>query len=79
MRNQLCREKSIVSWKIWGKKERKHESKLFVLRNAGQFIYPRIMDGSGHLGGGGSTSSSGDYERQAKSSGVHNSTRKAAS
>jgi hypothetical protein len=60
-------------------KERKKESKLFVLRNARQFIYPRIMDRSGHLGGGGSTSGNKDYERQAMSSWVHDSTREATS
>ncbi len=66
--NQLC------CGNFDGKKERKEESKLFVLRDARQFVYPRIMDGSGHLDGGGSTSGNGDYEWQAMSSWVHDST-----
>ncbi len=35
------------------------------MRNARQFVYPRIMDGSGHMGGGDSTCGNGNYEKQA--------------
>ncbi len=49
------------------------------MRNARQFVYPRIMDGSGHMGGGDSTCGDGDYEGQAMSNWVHNSTREATS
>ncbi len=49
------------------KKKRKITTCLFCFttRNARQFVYPRIMDGSGHMGGGDSTFGNGDYERQA--------------
>jgi len=49
------------------------------MRNARQFVYPRIMDGNGHMGGGDSTCGNGDYERQAMSSWMHDSMREATS
>jgi hypothetical protein len=55
----LCREK-------FGGKKKRGESKLFILfttRDASQFVYPRIMDGSDNLGGGDSTCDNGNYER----------------
>ncbi len=51
----------------------------FTTRDARRFVYPQIMDGSGHMGGANSTCGNGDYEREAKSSWVYNSTREAAS
>ncbi len=64
-----------------GRKEKERINYLFCFttRNARQFVYPRIMDGSGHMGGGDSTFGNGDYERQAMSNWVHNSTREATS
>ncbi len=62
-------------------KEKKRINCLFCFttKNVRQFVYPRIMDGSGHMGGGDSTCGNGDYERQATSSWVHDSMREAAS
>ncbi len=64
-----------------GRKEKERINYLFCFttRNARQFVYPRIMDGSGHMGGGDSTFGNGDYERQAMSNWVHNSTHEATS
>jgi hypothetical protein len=64
-----------------GKKRKKKTICLFCFttRNARQFVYPRIMDGNGHMGGGDSTFGNGDYERQAMSNWVHNSKREATS
>ncbi len=47
-----------------GRKENKIKNYLFCFttRNARQFVYPRIMDRSGHMGGGDSTCGDGDYE-----------------
>jgi hypothetical protein len=63
------------------RKEKKRTTCLFcfTMRNARQFVYPRIMDGNGHIGGGDSTCGNGDYEKQAMSSWMHNSTREVAS
>jgi hypothetical protein len=64
-----------------GRKEKKRTNYLFCFttRNARQFVYPRIMDGSGHMGGGDSTCGDGDYEGQAMSSWVHDLTHEATS
>ncbi len=76
-----CVEKlnCVVENLVGKRKEREITTYLFCFttRNARQFVYPRIMDGSGHMGGGGSTFGDGDYERQAMSNWVHNSTREA--
>ncbi len=69
----------IVLLKIWLKKERTNCLSYFTTRDARRFVYPRIMDGSGHMGGANSTCGNGDYERQAKLNWVHNSTREATS
>jgi len=71
----------VVENLVGRRKERKRTTCLFCFttRNARQFVYPRIMDGSGHMGGGDLTFSNGDYERQAMSSWVHNSMREATS
>ncbi len=60
-------------------KERTNDLFCFTTRNARQFVYPRIMDGSGHMGGGDSTCGNGDYEGQAMSNWVHGLTREATS
>jgi len=61
-----------------GRREKKNKLLFcFATRNARQFVYPRIMDGSGHMGGRDSTCGSGNYERQAMSSWMHDSTREA--
>jgi hypothetical protein len=62
-------------------KENKRTNCLFrfTTGNARQIVYPQIIDGSGHMGGGDSTCANGDDEKQAMSSWVHNSTREAAS
>jgi hypothetical protein len=64
-----------------GRKEKKRTNYLFYFttRIARQFVYPRIMDGSGHMGGGDSTCGNGDYEGQAMSNWVHGLTREATS
>ncbi len=49
----------------------------FTTKNARQFVYPRIMDGSGHMVGRYSTCGNGDYERQAMSTWMHDSTHEA--
>jgi hypothetical protein len=61
---------SVVENLVGRRKEKKRTNCLFCFttRNARQFVYPRIMDGSGHMGGGDSTCGNGDYERQAMSS-----------
>jgi len=78
-----CVEKlnSIVENLVGRRKEKKRTNCLFyfTMRNARQFVYPRIIDGSGHMGGGDSTCGNGDYERQAMSSWMHDSIREAAS
>jgi len=63
------------------RKEKKRTTCLFCFttRNARQFIYPRIMDGSDHTGGRDLTFGNGDYERQAMSNWVHDSTCEAPS
>jgi len=63
------------------RKEKKRTNCLFCFttKNAKQFVYPRIMDGSGHMGGGDSTCGNGDYERQAMLSWVHDSMHQASS
>ncbi len=73
----------IILLKIWWEERKKEKKKTnylfcFTMRNA-RFVYPRIMDGSGHMGGGDSTCGNGDYERQAMSNWVHDSTCEAAS
>ncbi len=47
------------------KKKRANYWFCFTTRNAKQFIYPRIMDGNGRMGGGDPTCGNGDYKRQA--------------
>ncbi len=78
-----CVEKlnCVVENLVGRRKERKKTTCLFCFtkRNVKQFVYPRIMNGSGHMGGGDSTFGNGDYERQAMSNWVHNSTREATS
>ncbi len=56
---------SVVENLVETRKEKKRINCLFCFttRNARQFVYPRIMDGSGHMGGGDSTCANGDYER----------------
>jgi hypothetical protein len=63
------------------RKERKRTTCLFCFntRNVRQFAYPRIMDGSGHMGGRDPTFGNGDYKREAMSNWVHNSTREVTS
>ncbi len=74
-----CVEKlnCVVENLVGRRKEKKRTNCLFCFttRNARQFIYPQIMDGSGHMGGRDSTCGSGDYERQAMLSWMHDSTR----
>ncbi len=77
-----CVEKlnCVVENLVRRRKEKKRTNYLFCFttRNARQFVYPRIIDGSGHMGGGDSTCGNGDYERQAMSSWMHDSTREAS-
>ncbi len=77
----ICVEKlnCVVENLVGRKKEKKRTNCLFsfTTRDARQFVYSQIMDGSGHMGGRDSTCGSGDYERQAMSSWMHNSTREA--
>ncbi len=74
-----CVEKlnCVVENLVGRKKEKKRTNCLFCFttRDARQFVYPRIMDGSGHMGGRDSTYGSGDYERQTMSNWMHDSTR----
>ncbi len=78
-----CVEKinCVIENLVGRRKEKKRTNCLFcfITRNTRQFVYPRIMDRSGHMGEGYSTCGNGDYERQAMSSWVHDSTREAAS
>ncbi len=78
-----CVEKlnCVVENLVGRKKEKKRTNNLFCFttRNARQFVYPQIMDGSCHTGGGDSTYANGDYKRQAMSSWMHDSTREATS
>ncbi len=74
-----CVEKlnCVVENLVGRKKEKKRKTNClfcFTTRDARQFVYPRIMDGSGHMGGRDSTYGSGDYEKQAMSSWMHDST-----
>ncbi len=76
-----CVEKlnCVVENLVGRKKEKKRTNCLFCFttRDARQFVHSRIMDGTGHMGGRDSTCGSGDYERQAMSSWMHDSTREA--
>jgi len=76
-----CVEKlnCVVKNLVGRKKEKKRTNCLFCFttRDARKFVYSRIMDGSAHMGGRYSTCGSGDYERQAMSSWMHDSTREA--
>jgi len=78
-----CVEKlnCVIENLVGRKKEKKRMNSLFCFtrRNVKQFVYPRIMDGSGHMGGGDSTCANGGYERQAMSSWMHDSTHEATS
>jgi hypothetical protein len=56
------------------KKKRTNYLFCFTMRNVKQFVYPRIMDGSGHMGGGDSTCGDGDFKRQAMSNWMHDPT-----
>ncbi len=62
-----CVEKlnCVVENLVGRRKEKKRTNFLFcfTMRNARQFVYPQIMDGSGHMGGGDSICGNGDYER----------------
>ncbi len=73
------KELNCVVENLVGKKEITNYLSYFITRDARSFVYPQIMDGNGHMGGANSTCGNGDYERQAKSSWVHNSTREVAS
>jgi len=74
-----CVEKlnCVVENLVGRKKEKKRTNCLFCFttRDARQFVHSRIMDGSSHMGGRYSTYGSGNYERQAMSSWMHDSTR----
>jgi hypothetical protein len=76
-----CVEKlnCVVKNLVGRKKKKKRTNCLFCFttRDARKFVYSRIMDGSAHMGGRYSTCGSGDYERQAMSSWMHDSTREA--
>ncbi len=76
-----CVEKlnCVVENLVGRKKEKKITNCLFCFttRDVRQFVHSQIMDGSGHMGGRYSTCGSGDYERQAMSSWMHDSTREA--
>jgi len=78
-----CVEKlnCVVENLVGRRKEKKRTNCLFcfITGNAKQFVYPRIMDGSGHMGGGDSTCGNGDYERQTMSSWMHDSTHEGTS
>jgi hypothetical protein len=62
-------------------KERKKQTICFVLetRDARWFVYSQVMDRNDNMGGGDSTCGNGNYERQTKSSLLHNLTHKTAS
>jgi hypothetical protein len=69
----------VVKNLVGRKKEKKRTNCLFCFttRDARKFVYSRIMDGSAYMGGRYSTCGNGDYERQAMSSWMHDSTREA--
>ncbi len=79
LRNCVEKLNCVVENLVGRKKEKKRTNCLFCFttRDARQFVYSRIIDGNGHMGGRDSTCGSGDYERQAMSSWMHNSTREA--